>query len=59
MALVGVFYFATYAEIIFFGVLIDALYGHGTFTDRFLFTFLALLIFWLVPIVKNKLYVRS
>ncbi len=59
LAVGGVFYFTTYAEIIFFSILIDALYGHGMMMDRFIFTFVSVLIFLLAPIVKSKLYVRS
>jgi hypothetical protein len=59
VAIVCAFYFTTYAEIVFFGILIDALYGYGVSLDRFQFTIVALLILFITPIVKSKLYVRS
>ena len=52
-------YFASYVEIVLFGIIIDALYGYGSSFNRFSFTLAAILILIVAPIIKNRLLVRS
>ena len=58
-ALVAVFYFELYIELLFFAIIVDAVYGYGSGMSRFSFTGFALLLFWIVPFIKNKFLVRS
>lgn len=59
VALVAVFYFELYIELLFFAIIVDALYGYGNGISRFAFTGFALLLFWTVPFIKDKFLVRS
>ena len=58
-ALVCSFYFDSYIELVAFAILLDALYGYGMGTHRFLFTVSGVLILLIIPLLKSRLHIRS